>query len=180
MQSRKLSLFSQQRRLPTVEPSEPPGCKGVDPVKSTAIVLRIDRQHQHVCVCETRYTGITIRESLCALCETLVCIKLDIPLAAMRARTRSSAEVALARQIAMYLAHTSLSIMMTEIGLHFGRDRTTVAHACALVEDRRDELAFDTTVCQLEAAIESAVDELLSDMIGGGSLEGCNEQGMHR
>ena len=64
----------------------------------------------------------------------------------------------------MYLAHTMFSVLMTEVGLHFGRDRTTVAHACALVEDRRDEFVFDTLICQFEEALEHASDAISAAM----------------
>ena len=35
---------------------------------------------------------------------------------------------------------------MSEIGAAFGRDRTTVGHACNVVEDRRDDAAFEAWV----------------------------------
>jgi hypothetical protein len=61
--------------------------------------------------------------------------------------------VALARQTAMYLAHVACSLSLTEVGVLFDRDRTTVAHACAIVEDRRDDANFDLTLELLERAI---------------------------
>ncbi len=67
----------------------------------------------------------------------------------MRA-TRGRAGVALARQIAMYLAHVVGGQSLTEIGMHFRRDRTTVAHACRLIEARRDDPGFDRVVELLE------------------------------
>ncbi len=96
------------------------------------------------------------RDSLCSLCEQTVALALDIPLDSFQARTRCGADVALARQIAMYLCHTTFSLMLTEIGLHFRRDRTTVSYACALVEDKRDDLAFDVLINQLESLLVEA------------------------
>lgn len=93
------------------------------------------------------------RDSVCALCEKMVSLQLDIPLVAIRAPTRKGADVALARQIAMYLAHTTFSLPLTEVGLYFKRDRTTVTHACAVVENRRDTFSFDVTVSQLESLL---------------------------
>lgn len=55
-----------------------------------------------------------------------------------------------ARQIAMYVCHVSLQIPMRDIGHAFGRDRTTVGHACHVVEDRRDDAAFDDFVSAIE------------------------------
>jgi chromosomal replication initiation ATPase DnaA len=55
--------------------------------------------------------------------------------------------------MAMYLAHIMLGLSLTEVGDRFGRDRTTVAHACARVEDGRDDPVFDAAVTRLEAVI---------------------------
>lgn len=63
--------------------------------------------------------------------------------------------VARNRQLAMYLLHIVFSYNMKQVGDFFGRDRTTVAHACARVEDRRDEPAFETMICDLEAQLEA-------------------------
>jgi hypothetical protein len=60
------------------------------------------------------------------------------------------------RQIAMYVCHVALRIPLQEIGLAFGRDRTTVGHACHVVEDRRDDPAFDEFVATLERIVSSA------------------------
>jgi hypothetical protein len=57
--------------------------------------------------------------------------------------TRGSPSTAFARQVAMYLAHVGCGLTLTEVGRLFARDRTTVAHACSLVEDRREEPPFD-------------------------------------
>ncbi|MFK3778213.1 helix-turn-helix domain-containing protein [Agrobacterium sp. NPDC089420] len=54
------------------------------------------------------------------------------------------------RQIAMYVCHVQLGMPMSDIAPCFGRDRTTVGHACQVVEDRRDEPAFDEFVATLE------------------------------
>jgi chromosomal replication initiation ATPase DnaA len=54
------------------------------------------------------------------------------------------------RQIAMYVCHVALQMRMTTIGEGFGRDRSTVAHACAVVEDRRDDRDFDEFVGAME------------------------------
>ncbi len=96
------------------------------------------------------------RDAVCGLCEKTVSLVLNVPLAGLQARNRCKADVALARQVAMYLCHTTFSLLMTEVGLHFRRDRTTVAHACALVEDKRDDFAFDVLICQLEALLNDA------------------------
>src|SRR5688500_17958218 len=54
--------------------------------------------------------------------------------AALWQSTRGSPAEAFARQVAMYLAHIGLGLTFTAVARLFGRDRRTVAHACALVE----------------------------------------------
>lgn len=71
----------------------------------------------------------------------------------LRAATRGYAKVALARQAAMYLAHTACSLTLTEVGRLFLRDRTTVAHACSVIEDRRDDPVFDHVMELLERIV---------------------------
>jgi chromosomal replication initiation ATPase DnaA len=67
--------------------------------------------------------------------------------------SRGIARVALARQVAMYLAHVGCGLSMTAAGALFGRDRTTVAHACLIIEDRRDDPMFDRALDLLEWAV---------------------------
>ena len=67
--------------------------------------------------------------------------------------TRGRPRVAFARQVAMYLAHVGCGLSMTEVGQIFARDRTTVAHACGLVEDKRDDPSFDRSLELLEGVL---------------------------
>lgn len=73
--------------------------------------------------------------------------------AAIDAETRGRAEVALARQVAMYLAHVACGMSLTDVGRMFSRDRTTVAHACAVIEDKRDDKVFDRAIELLEMVV---------------------------
>jgi hypothetical protein len=57
------------------------------------------------------------------------------------------------RQISMYVCHVALQIPMHDIGEALGRDRTTVGHACHVVEDRRDDPAFDEFVSAAERMV---------------------------
>ncbi|MGX5665568.1 chromosomal replication initiator DnaA [Rhizobium daejeonense] len=59
------------------------------------------------------------------------------------------------RQIAMYVCHVALQMPLSEIGDAFGRDRTTVAHSCHVVEDRRDDPGFDAFVASVERLAET-------------------------
>ena len=71
----------------------------------------------------------------------------------LRRTTRGRAKVALARQVAMYLAHVGCGLSLTATGRLFERDRTTVAHACGVIEDRRDDPTFDRALDLLEWAV---------------------------
>ena len=68
--------------------------------------------------------------------------------------SRGSSEISRARQIAMYLLHTSLSMPYGTVARLFGRDRTTVAHACRTIEDLRDVPASDDEIVKLEGILE--------------------------
>ena len=49
-------------------------------------------------------------------------------------------DVALARQVAMYLARELTGASLVSIGLHFaGRDHSTVIHACRTIEKKMEE-----------------------------------------
>ncbi len=70
-------------------------------------------------------------------------------------RSRCRADTARARQLAMYLSHVVLGQSLTAVGVAFGRDRTTVSYACALIEDMRDDPGFDDEVTRLERLLEN-------------------------
>ena len=90
----------------------------------------------------------------CRFVEALVCASLGAAVGDLRRPSRGRAAAALARQTAMYLAHVHLGLSLQRVGTHFGRDRTTVAHACRRVEDRRDKPGFERVLVQLEAALQ--------------------------
>jgi chromosomal replication initiation ATPase DnaA len=60
------------------------------------------------------------------------------------------------RQIAMYVCHVVLRLTQTEVGRGFGRDRTTVAHACQVVEDMRDDMEFERVMLKFEQIAHAA------------------------
>lgn len=91
----------------------------------------------------------------------LVANEKNVPVRMLTHRSRCRKQTALARQLAMYLAHVVLRRSLTEIGNAFGRDRTTVSHACALIEDMRDDPAFDEEVSAFERRLETQRDEVV-------------------
>jgi hypothetical protein len=78
------------------------------------------------------------------------CVARDfgLEMAALFAPTRGAPRAAFARQVAMYLAHIGFELSLGTISRVFDRDRSTVSHACHLVEDGRDDIWLD---CRLEA-----------------------------
>lgn len=77
---------------------------------------------------------------------------------AIAGTSRGKAQVAQARQVAMYLAHVACSYNLTQVGEIFARDRTTVAHACMIIEDRRDEPQFDRVIGLLEQSVAALIE----------------------
>lgn len=88
------------------------------------------------------------------LSETVAAAAFCVPFGALRGPNRGRQRVARARQAALYLAHVAIGGALTSVGRHFGRDRTTVRHACMRIEDRRDDPAFDLALIHLEFAMQ--------------------------
>ena len=93
----------------------------------------------------------------CDYVIALVARHKNVPIRLLTHRSRSRLPAARARQIAMYLSHVIYGHSLKEIGEAFGRDRTTVSYACALIEDMRDDPRFDEEVCALEQQLERAM-----------------------
>ncbi len=92
--------------------------------------------------------------------DPAVALVFEVDPAELGAATRRSPRAAFARQVAMYLTHVVCGMSMTEVGALFSRDRTTVAHACEVVEDRRDDPELDSRVERLECAIAAVIGAL--------------------
>lgn len=99
-------------------------------------------------------------EDLLEIIDQAVAGAFEISAEALLMPSRGHARIALARQVAMYLAHVGCGLSFTEIGDLFGRDRTTVAHACSVVEQRRDDENFDHAVDLLEGILRVLVGAL--------------------
>jgi Bacterial dnaA protein helix-turn-helix len=99
-------------------------------------------------------SGEQIADGVCRFIETLVSTALGASLTELRGANRGRAPAAFARQTAMYLAHVHFGLSLSQVGRNFGRDRTTVSHACACVEDSRDDPKFERVLACLEAALD--------------------------
>ena len=94
-----------------------------------------------------------------ALCDALIDLLVTmfgVSGAELRSPLRCRREVARVRQIGMYVAHTAFGLAMREVAAGCARDRTTVMHACHLVEDMRDDTEFDAIVSTFERIAQSA------------------------
>ena len=85
----------------------------------------------------------------------LIAREKHVPIRLLIHPSRCRVGTARARQLAMYLSHVILGRSLSEIGDAFGRDRTTVSHACAVIEDLRHDPAFDEDVSALERHLEA-------------------------
>ena len=56
----------------------------------------------------------------------------------------------------MYLTHIPFGMSLHRGAVAVGRDRSTVAYACHLIEDRRDDPKVDDMLDQLESALRAA------------------------
>lgn len=69
---------------------------------------------------------------------------------------RGKADIAYARQIAMYAVYVGFGISLARVANAFGRDRSTVAYACHQIEDKRDDPALDHWLDQLDRVLKQA------------------------
>ena len=89
--------------------------------------------------------------------KEVVCEAYRIPHAALLSKDRGGVHLALARQITMYLSHVVGQLTLNEIAEHFGRDRSTVSHACINIEDRRDSPIFDLQLEHMEMLLRARI-----------------------
>lgn len=68
---------------------------------------------------------------------------------------RGRPAVSFARQVSMYLCHVAYEMSLARAAHAFERDRSTIAHGCHAVEDRRDDPDFDAWIEQLEDGLRS-------------------------
>ena len=115
------------------------------------------------CLAKGSRSPISVGKSqLRRVIDPAVAAVFEVDIRELRIATRGSPRTALARQVAMYLAHVVCGLSLTEVGTLFARDRTTVAHACSVVEDRRDDPELDGRLEHLERAVASLSDALFA------------------
>ncbi len=103
---------------------------------------------------EPRDTPVLVREFIYGT----VAAVFDVDEILLDQPNRGRARIALARQAGMYLAHVACGLSFTAVGRVFGRDRSTVAHACRLIEDARERRQFDKVMTMLERSVRVIVE----------------------
>jgi chromosomal replication initiation ATPase DnaA len=91
-----------------------------------------------------------------AYITSLVALAVDLPAREIAAHTRKNQAVTRARQLAIYLAHVTLSWPLARAAFAFGRDRTTASTAVRTVEELRDDPAMDARIAELETCVRQA------------------------
>ena len=98
-------------------------------------------------------------EEIIELCESMIDVTaalFNVSSKEMRRAGRTAFDVSRVRQIAMYVTHVVLGLSMAEVGKGFQRERTTVLHACHLIEDMRDDGDFDQIIGMTERVAVAA------------------------
>jgi hypothetical protein len=102
--------------------------------------------------------------ALARLSESAAAAMARLPVQKLRGPARGGTAVTQARQVAMYLSHVVFGLSFSRVGICFGRDRTTVRHACRLVEDGRDDDVCEFGLTAIELAL-LAISAALSPVI---------------
>lgn len=97
-----------------------------------------------------------VAQEICECLIDIVAALFSVSGKELRRPGRTVDSVSRVRQIAMYVAHVVLRLTQGEVGRGFGRDRTTVIHACHTIEDMRDDAEFDRIVSMVEHIAQAA------------------------
>ena len=89
------------------------------------------------------------------LAVEVVGFALGEPLGDLGGYAPNKARTCRARRIAMYLTYTAFQMSLSRCARAFCRDRSTIAHACQIIEDQRDDDDFDDWIDGLEAGLKS-------------------------
>lgn len=91
------------------------------------------------------------------LAQFIACQIYGVPVDEIRKPTRGRPLVSRTRQVAVHLARSVFAMSHRELAAEFGRDRSTVKHACEQIERmREDSVEFDSTMRWMEALLRRA------------------------
>jgi chromosomal replication initiation ATPase DnaA len=98
----------------------------------------------------------SIDRALAQLIVAAVAIELGIQATQVFAKYKGPSHISFARQVSMYLMHVVFQINLSRVARAFGRDRSTVSHACNVIEDCREDNEFDEKMMGLEIFLQDA------------------------
>lgn len=120
--------------------------------KPCAAGIEPGQDKQRIATSSRKFRGVN-EERIADICDSILDILsalFNVSGRELRQPGRTSTSVSRVRQIGMYVTHVNMGLSMAEVGRGFGRDRTTVMHACHLIEDMRDDAEFDQVVRMTE------------------------------
>ena len=94
---------------------------------------------------------------LATFVNQMVASTFELPSERLLCYNRGNARATRARQISIYLMHTALSFSLLKISRIYNKDRTTIGHACRVIEDLRDTPSFDDRILELEKTISTVL-----------------------
>jgi hypothetical protein len=97
----------------------------------------------------------SVERALYGLALAAACAACGASQAKIAAHGRGPARAAWARHLAIYLQHVVFGASISACARVFRRDRASVRHACARVEDARDDPRFDAVLAHLESALRA-------------------------
>lgn len=98
-------------------------------------------------------TGKSRDETVIEMCEGMIDILAAcfcVSSKELRSQDRANACISRVRQVGMYITHVALGLNMKEVAIGFSRDRSTIVHACHIIEDMRDDADFDKICATVE------------------------------
>ncbi len=99
-------------------------------------------------------TPLFVDAARARLVVAAVAIEFCVPEADINARLKGPSEVSYARQVSMYLMCCIFGSTKSRVAEIFGRHFSTVSHACAVIEDQRDDPVLDEKLLTLENFLE--------------------------
>ena len=97
----------------------------------------------------------------CLAAAFLAAESAGVPLDEVLHSERRGRDSAAARALAMYLAHVGLGQPLGRVAREFRRHRSTVAHACRRIEERREEPGCDRWIEGLEQRLRRHVSDVM-------------------
>lgn len=101
---------------------------------------------------------------VCELAARMAAAEIGVTVQDVLQPSRHNRASAGARAIAMYLVHVGLGVPVREVASGFRRHRSTVAHACQRVEERREAAEWDSRITILEDGLRRAFTTLKEEV----------------